>query len=88
MGLFRRLFSLALLGLFVLFGTTVSIGGRTLFEHVQNIWKSDEAQELVEGVKESSGPLVERVKRGVKAGLSDPTIHGETPIEPPSPPQK
>lgn len=52
-------------------GFTVPIGERTLFGHVANIWGSDEAQELVESVKESSGPLVDRVKRGVEAGIAD-----------------
>lgn len=71
MGLIRSTLSLAFLGLFVLVGLTVPIGERTLFGHVSNIWTSDEAQELVEGVKDSSGPFVDRVKRGVEAGLSD-----------------
>ena len=71
MGLIRSTISLAFLGLFVLVGLTVPIGERTLFGHASNIWTSDEAQELVEGVKDSSGPFVDRVKRGVEAGLSD-----------------
>ena len=71
MGLIRSILSLAFLGLFLLVGITVPVGERTLFGHVANIWESDEAQELVEGVKDSSGPLVDRVKRGVEAGLSD-----------------
>ena len=73
MGLIRTAFSLAFLGLFLLIGFTVPVGDRTLFGHVGNIWGSDEAQELVEGVKDSSGPLVDRVKRGVEAGLADDT---------------
>ena len=73
MGLIRSTLSLAFLGLFVLVGLTIPIGERTLFSHVANIWTSDEAQELVEGVKDSSGPFVDRVKRGVEAGLSDET---------------
>lgn len=71
MGLLRSLLSLALLGVFLLVGFTVPVGDRTLFGHVANIWSSDEAQELVEGVKDSSGPLVDRVKRGVEASLAD-----------------
>jgi hypothetical protein len=71
MGLIRSTLSLAFLGLFILVGLTVPIGERTLFGHVSNIWKSNEAQELVDGVKDSSGPLVDRVKRGVEAGLTD-----------------
>jgi hypothetical protein len=71
MGLIRSTLSLAFLGLFLLVGLTVPVGERTLFGHVGNIWESDEAQELVDGVKDSSGPLVDRVKRGVEAGLTD-----------------
>ena len=71
MGLIRSTLSLVLLGGILLVGFTVPVGQRTLFGHVANIWSSDEAQELVESVKESSGPLVERVKRGVEAGLAD-----------------
>ncbi len=71
MGLIRSTLSMAFLGLFIVVGLTIPIGQRTLFGHVSNIWASDEAQELVEGVKDSSGPLVDRVKRGVEAGLSD-----------------
>ncbi len=71
MGLIRSMFSLVVLGAFVLVGLTVPIGERTLFGHVSNIWGSSEAQELVDGVKDSSGPLVDRVKRGVEAGISD-----------------
>ena len=71
MGLIRSTFSLVFLGLFLLIGLTVPVGERTLFGHVANIWESDEAQELVDGVKDSSEPLVDRVKRGVEAGLTD-----------------
>ncbi len=83
MGLIRSMFSLAVLGAFVLVGLTVPIGERTLFGHVSNIWGSSEAQELVDGVKDSSGPLVDRVKRGVEAGISDEsaTEQGDTATE-------
>jgi hypothetical protein len=81
MGLIRTTFSMALLGLFVLVGFTVPIGERTLFSHVSNIWGSSEAQELVEGVKDSSGPMVDRLKRGVEAGLAE-----EDTAEPTEPP--
>jgi hypothetical protein len=55
----------------VYLGVTVKLGERTFFGHVQNIWSSDETQDMVHGIKESSGPLVERVSRGVKAGLEE-----------------
>lgn len=50
---------LALLAAFIYFAMTVSLGNRTLFGHMQNIWASDETQELVDGVKD-------RVKRGLR----------------------
>ncbi len=71
MGMIRSLISFALLSLFLLVGFTVNIGQRTLFGHVVNIWSSEEAQELVDDVKEESGPLADRVKRGVEAALAD-----------------
>ncbi len=67
--LLRTLISLAILAAFVVCGATVKLGDRTLFEHVGRIWQSEEAQEMVDGVKKKSGPVVERVKRGVKAGV-------------------
>ncbi len=73
MRLIRSLISLALLAAFVLIAVTVPLGKRTLFGHVKHIWSSDEAQELVEGVREESGPFLDRVKRGVKAGVKEAT---------------
>ncbi len=79
MGMIRSLISMAMLGVFLVVGFTVPLGQRTLFGHIRNIWASDAAQELVEGVKESSEPLVDRVKRGVEAGLSEDTPATEQP---------
>lgn len=53
------------------FGATVKLGERTFFGHIKNIWSSDETQDMVKGIKESSGPMVDRVQRGVKAGLEE-----------------
>jgi hypothetical protein len=66
-------------------GTTVKLGEYTCAGHVQRIWKSEETQDLKEGlkekatsegtkelvndVKEKTAPVVDRVKRGVKAGV-------------------
>lgn len=91
MGMIRSLISLSLLTLFLVIGFTVPLGQRTLFGHVSNIWSADETQELVEGVKDSSGPLVDRVKRGVKAGLADQDEPGDEqsdsdPVEKPEAP--
>jgi len=70
-GLIRSIIIVAVLGAFVYCGATVKLGKRTFFGHVANIWRADETQDLVDGVKETGGPAVERVKRGVKAGVDE-----------------
>jgi hypothetical protein len=56
------------LGVFFL-GATVKLGNRTFFGHVRAIWATEEAQDLKNGVKQKTGPAVDRVKKGVKAGI-------------------
>ena len=81
----RSLLSLAILAAFVLFAATVPIGKHTLFGHVKRIWSSDEAKELRDSVKEESGPAIDRLERGVKAGIKaakgdgDAGAKGDTP---------
>lgn len=70
-GLIRSLFILVVLGGLAYFGATVELGQRTFFGHVARIWTTDETQDLVEGVKESGAPVMERIKRGVQAGLEE-----------------
>jgi hypothetical protein len=70
-GLIRTLVTLAVLGTLAFCGATVELGDRTFFGHIARIWKSKETQDMVEGVKEKSGPAIEKVKRGVKAGLDE-----------------
>jgi hypothetical protein len=50
-------------------GATVKLGKRTFFGHVRAIWHTEEVQELKDGVKETAGPTVDRVERGIKAGV-------------------
>lgn len=75
---------------FIWFGMTVPLGKRTLFGHVERIWKSEETQDLVEGTKETAkpaiekikkeaGPTVEKIKRGVQAGLDEARRPDATP---------
>jgi hypothetical protein len=71
--LIRSLIMLAFLCGLVVCGATVELGDRTFFGHIQRIWKSEEAQGLVEGVKKESGPMLKRVKRGVEAGVEAAT---------------
>jgi hypothetical protein len=90
MGLLRSLVTLAVLVAFVLLGITVPLGSRTLFGHLKNIVSSDETQELVDGVRSASGPAVERVRRGVNAGIEEAKRDvgnggAKTPAEPDSP---
>lgn len=73
MGFIRSLIGLVILLTLVVCGATVKLGDRTFFGHVRRIWKSDETQEMVKGVKEKSGPVVDKVKRGVKAGVKEAT---------------
>jgi hypothetical protein len=48
------------LGAVLWFGATVRLGERTLFEHLQAIWKTHESQELMRGTKDKMGNLVDR----------------------------
>jgi len=65
----RLIVFLVLAAGFVWFGSSVQIGKRTLFGHVRAIWATEEVQDLKHGVEEKAGPAVDRVKRGVKAGI-------------------
>jgi hypothetical protein len=70
-GLIRSIVYFIVFVAVIYFGTTVKLGQRTLFGHVRNIWAADETQEMVKEIKKSSGPVVERVQRGVNAGLDE-----------------
>ena len=71
MKLIRSLITLAIVVALVYLAATIKLGQRTLFGHVSQIWATDETQELVDGVKETSGPMMDKIKRGVKAGLEE-----------------
>lgn len=73
LSILRTLLILALLLFFVVCGATVKLGDRTFFQHVARIWQSDETQDMVKGIEKKSGPVVDRVKRGVKKGLEEAT---------------
>ncbi len=64
----RFLVTLALIALLVYVGATVKLGNKTFFGHVRAIWHTEEVQELKQGVKETAGPAVNKLERGVKAG--------------------
>ncbi len=67
----RLLIWILVIGLFILFGSTVNLGRRTLFGHIGNIWSSDEASEMKEDVKTGSKPALEKVKRAGKAAVQE-----------------
>ena len=71
MRLIRSAISLAFLAVFLIVGATVPIGEHTLFGHIKRIWSADETQDLVKGVKKEAGPAMERIERGVKAGVEE-----------------
>ncbi len=65
----RLILFLALAGALAYCGATVKLGKRTFFGHVRAIWHTEEVQELKEGVKDTAGPAVNRVERGLNAGV-------------------
>ena len=52
-------------------GATVKLGKRTFFGHVQAIWKTDEVQDMKDGIKDKAGPTMNKVKRGVEKGIEE-----------------
>lgn len=69
----RLLVFLVLAGAFAYVGATVKLGKRTFFGHIQAIWATEQVQDLKQGVEEKAGPAVDKVKRGVQAGLEAAT---------------
>lgn len=65
----RFLLFLIFAGALAYCGATVKLGNRTFFEHVRAIWHTDEAQDLKRGVEQTAGPAVNRVERGIHAGV-------------------
>lgn len=68
--LFRLIVVLGGLAAMTWFALTVRLGDRTLFEHVQAIWKTHESQDLVRGTKEKVGDLVGRATDEVAKGVA------------------
>ncbi len=64
----RTLLFLGFVGSVAYFGSTVPIGEKTFFGHIRGVWQTEQAQDLVEGIKQKSGPMRERITRGAKAG--------------------
>jgi hypothetical protein len=90
--LLRLLLLLGGLGALLWFGAKVPLGQRTLFEHIQAIWKTHESQDLVRGTKDKMGDLVDRAANRVVKGVAKNapnqiTAHGvgpdQDPVAPP-----
>lgn len=64
----RLLVWLAILAALAYAAFTIPLGKKTFAQHVRSIWHTEQVQDLKEGVKETAGPAVHRVERGVKAG--------------------
>ena len=56
---------------FCWFGTQVTLGSHTLFGHLHAIAGTKESQDLFDGTRESTRPLVDDVRRRI-AGAADP----------------
>jgi hypothetical protein len=67
----RFLVYLAIAVAIAYFATTVQLGRRTLVGHIRAIWQTEEVRELKDGVKEKAAPAVDRLERGVKAGVKE-----------------
>lgn len=66
----KLLLGLATLVAFVWFGANVSLGSRTLFEHLQAIGKTHETRDLLEGTRESARPFARPLLDSVRQRLA------------------
>jgi hypothetical protein len=86
-------------------GTTVKLGDYTCAGHVKRIWNSEETkdlrkgvkekatsestEELVDDIKDKTAPVVDKVKRGVEAGVKEVSKDGDkAPAQPAESPAK
>lgn len=67
----RFLLTLGIVGVLVFIGATVPMGKRTFFGHVRAIWATEEARDMRDGVGDKAAPVVDKVKRGVEAGVRE-----------------
>ena len=65
----KLLIYLVIIGGLAYCGATVKLGKRTFFGHVRAIWHSEEMEDLKDGVKEKSGPTVDKLERGGHAAI-------------------
>lgn len=60
-------------------GSTVPLGKRTFFGHIRAIWQTEEVQDMKQGIEKKASPAVNRVKRGVEAGIHAASDDDEAP---------
>lgn len=77
----RFVLTLGIVGVLVFVGATVPMGKRTFFGHVRAIWSTDEARDMRDGVGEKTAPVVDKVKRGVEAGVREATKDEPAPAQ-------
>lgn len=69
----KLLITLVIVGGLAYLGATVPLGkprpnapnGRTFFQHVAAIWKSDDVVDLKNGIEEKAGPAAEKLREKV-----------------------
>ena len=69
----KWLIILGLAGFLAFLGSTVPLGkphadapkGRTFFQHITAIWKSDDMTDIKDGIGEKAGPAAEKLKEKV-----------------------
>lgn len=69
----RFFVTLAIVAALVFLGATVKMGKRTFFGHIGAIWGTKEAKDMREGVGDKAGPALNKLERGVKAGVREVT---------------
>jgi hypothetical protein len=69
----RVLLYLAIAIVVVYLATTVPLGKHTLWGHIRAIWHTEQVQDLKDGVKEKTGPAVDKLERGARAGYREVT---------------
>lgn len=69
----RFLITAIVVGTLIFVGATVKLGKRTFFGHIGAIWGTKEAKDMREGVGEKAGPVVDKIERGMKAGVREAT---------------
>lgn len=69
-GVIKFLLAIVAVVAFIWFGANVSLGSRTLFEHLQALGRTRASQDLVEGTRETTKPLVDDVRRRLGAAAA------------------